>query len=55
MRNVWFEKEFMPYRHFAVCDFEVILPPLNEHPTDDLTFLSRQMPVSFVSYDKLSK
>ena len=36
-------------------DFEAILVPLNQHPTDDLTYLSRQIPISVAVYDTLSK
>ena len=39
LKRVRFEKEFTPYPHFIVYDFEAILAPLNEHPTDDLTFI----------------
>ena len=35
--------------------FEAILTPLNEHPIDDLTYLSRHIPVSVAIHDKLSK
>ena len=40
-----FEKAFTPYPHFIVCDFEAISAPLNEHPTDDLTYLSSHIAV----------
>ena len=36
-------------------DFEAILAPLNEHPTDDLTYLSRDIPISIAVHDTLSK
>ena len=36
-------------------DFEALLPPLNEHPIDDLTCLSRHIPISVAVYDTLSK
>ena len=54
-KNVWFEKEFTPYPHFIVYDFEAILAPLNEHPTEDLTYLSRHTPVSVTIHDTLRK
>ena len=38
LKKVWFEKEFRPYPHFIVYNFEAILAPLNEYPTDDLTY-----------------
>ena len=53
--KVWFEKDFTPYSHFIAYDFEAILVPLNEHPTDDLTYLSRNIPISFAIHDTLSK
>ena len=48
------EKTFTPYPHFIVYDFETILAPLNEYPTDDLTYLSRHIPLSFAVHDTLS-
>ena len=36
-------------------DFEAILAPLNEHPTDDLTYLSTRIPISVAVHDRLSK
>ena len=36
-------------------DFEALLAPLNEHPTDDLTYLSRHIPLSVAVHDTLSK
>ena len=50
-----FEKEFTPYPHLIVYDFEAILGPLNEHPTDNLTYLSRHIPISVAAHDTLSK
>ena len=50
-----FEKDFTPYPHFIVYDFEAILAPLNKHPTDDLTYLSRHIPISAAVHDALSK
>ena len=38
-----------------MCDFEARLVPLNEHPTDDLTYLSSHIPVSVAVHDILSK
>ena len=52
---MWFEKKFTPYPHFIVYDFEAILVSLNEHPTDDLTYLSRHIPISVAVHDTLSK
>ena len=52
---MWFEKEFTPYPHFIVYDFETLLAPLNEHLTDDLTYLSRHIPISVAVHDTLSK
>ena len=51
-----FEKKFTPYPHFIVHDFEAISSaPLNEHPTDDLTYLSSHIPISVAIHDTLSK
>ena len=46
LKKVGFEKEFTPYPHFILYDFEAILAPPNEHPTDELTYLSRHIPIS---------
>ena len=54
-KKVRFEKEFALYPHFIVYDTEAILAPLNEHPTDDLTYLSRHIPISVAVHDTLSK
>ena len=55
LKRSWFEQKFTPYPHFIMYDFEAILIPLNEHPTDDLTYLSRHIPVSVGIHDTLSK
>ena len=55
LKKVRLEKKFTPYPHFIVYDFEAILAPLNEHPTDDLTYLSRHIPISVAVHDTLSK
>ena len=55
LKKLWFKKEFTPYSHFIVYDFEAILEPLNEHPTDDLTYISRHIPISVAVHDTLSK
>ena len=39
LKKVRFEKDFTPYPHFIVYDFEAILAPLNQHSTDDLTYI----------------
>ena len=36
-------------------DFEAILAPLNEHPTGDLTCLSRHTPINVALHDTLGK
>ena len=55
LKKMRFEKEFTPYPHFIVYDFEARLVPLNEHPTDDLTYLSRHIEISVAVYDTLSE
>ena len=52
---MWFEKKFTPYPHFIVYDFEAILAPLKEHPTNNLTYLSSHIPISVTVHDILSK
>ena len=49
------EKKFTPYPHFIVYDLEARLVPLNEHPADDLTYLSRHIEISVAVHDTLSK
>ena len=55
LKNVWFEKEITSYPHFIVYDFETLLALLNEHLTDDLTYLSRHIPIRVAIHDTLSK
>ena len=55
IKKVRLEKEFTPYPHFIVYDFEAVLAPLNEHHTDDLTYLSRHIPINVAVHDTLSK
>ena len=55
LKEVWLEKEFTPYPHLIVYDFETILAPLNEHPTEDLTYLLRHLSISFAVHDTLGK
>ena len=54
-KKVSSEKEFTPYPHFIVYDFEATLASLNEHPTDDLAYLSKHITISVVIHDILSK
>ena len=55
LKKLRLEKTFTPYPHFIVYDFEAILTPLDKHPTDDLTYLSRHIPISVAVHDTLSK
>ena len=55
LKKVRLEKEFTPYPHVIVHDSEAILAPLNEHPTDDLTYLSKAIPISVAVHDTLSE
>ena len=55
LKKVRLEKNFTLYRHFIVYDFEAMLVLLNEHPTDNLTYLSRHIPISVAVHDTLSK
>ena len=40
---------------FRVYDFEILLAPLNEHPLDELTYLSRHIPITVAAHDTMSK
>ena len=53
-KSVKFEKEFRPYPHFIVHDWEAIQKFLNEQPTDYLTYIAKHVPVSLAIYDTLS-
>ena len=53
-KSVKSEKEFRQYPHFIVHDWEAIQKPLNEKPTDDLTYIAKHVPVSVAIYDTLS-
>ena len=55
LKRVRFEKEFTPYPHFIVYDYEAMLVPLNENPRDDLTYLSSHIPINVAVHDTLSK
>ena len=55
LKKVRFEKKFTLYPHFKVYDFEAISTPLNEHPTDNVTYLSSYIPRSVAVHDTLSK
>ena len=54
LKKVRFEKEFTPYPHFIVYDFEARLVPINEHLTDNLTYLSRHVERSVAVHDTLN-
>ena len=47
--------EFMPCPYFLMYDSEAMLPPLNENPTHDLTYLSRHTPRSIAIHDNCAK
>ena len=51
----YFEKEFRPYPHYIVFDFEALLQALNQQPTKDLLYVSRHVPVSVAIHDSLSE
>ena len=50
-KKVWLEKKFAPYPHFIM--HEATLAPLNEHPTDDLTCLSRDIPLGLAIHNTM--
>ena len=47
LKRMRFEKEFTPYPHFIVYDFEARLVPLNERPTDNLTYFWSPLSLNF--------
>ena len=53
-KSVKFEKKFRRYPHFIVHDWEAIQKPLNEQPTDDLTYIAKHVPVSVAICDTFS-
>lgn len=50
-KKQFFQIEFRAYSHYIVLDFEALLEVLNEHRTSDLTYLSKQTPVSVAICD----
>ena len=55
LKRYGLKKSLHPFPQFIVYDFESILAPLNEHPTDDLTCLSRHIPIRVAVHDTLRK
>ena len=55
LKKVRFEKKFRLYPHITVYDFEAMAAPLNEHPTDDLTYLSSHIPINVAVHDTFSE
>ena len=53
-KKQFFNVEFTPYPHYIVFDFEALLEALNECRTSDLTYISKQTPVSVAIHDSLS-
>ncbi len=51
----YFEKEFRPYPHYIVFDFEALLQQMNQQQTEDLLYVSRHVLVSVEIHDSLSK
>ena len=41
--------------HFIVYDFEAMLAPLNQNPTDDLRYSSRHTPITVSIHDTVRK
>ena len=50
----YFRKEFRPYPHYVVFDFEALLEVMNQRQTKDLLYVSRHVPVSVAIHDSLS-
>ena len=53
-KKQYFKVEFTHYPHYMVFDFEALLESLNERRTSDLTYLSKQTPVSVAIHDTLT-
>ena len=53
-KKQFFQVKFTPYPHYIVFDFEALLEALNQCPTSDLTYISKQTPVSVAIHDSLS-
>ena len=53
--NRYFRKEFRPYPHYIVFDFEALLQNLHYQQTKDLTYVSRHVPVSVAIHDSLNE
>lgn len=55
LSNKFFEWKFTPYPHFIVYDFEARVLPENIRPTEDLTYIHKQVAVSVAIHDSLSE
>ena len=53
-KNMFFRVKFTGYPHYIVFDFEALLEVLNQCRTSDLTYISKQTPVSVAIHDSLS-
>ena len=54
LKNIIFEKEFIPYPFFIVYDFEALHKKMNDPQTEELTITSRHVPVSVAINDNLT-
>ena len=53
-KKQWFKKEFIPYPYYIVFDFEALLKILNQHQTNDLTYVAEHIPISVAICDNLT-
>ena len=53
-KKQWFQKDFIPYPYYIVFDFEALLKILNQHQTNDLTYVAEQIPISVAICDNLT-
>ena len=53
LSNTFFEWKFTPYPHFIVFDCEARVIPENVKPTEDLTYIHKQVAISVAIHDSL--
>ena len=53
LSNTFFEWKFTPYPHFIVFDCEARVIPENVKPTEDLTYVHKQVAISVAIHDTL--
>ena len=53
-KKTYFKVKFTTYPHYIVFDYEALLEVLNQCQTSDLTYISKQTPVSVAIHDSLT-